>query len=337
MVANHISDAVLVSSISGDENPVVESNFQSPQRMVPHNRVRRAVDILSPGGLSLDDSGDFQSPLKKFRGNEQVNWQGTPLAENFKRGHLLYGLTPVREKVLPTLDATIPATTGESSPHTIDRFNNKLLGVFDNLSAFHSYKPDLETDHGRYFVKIKDAAIQEFETIEEFIHLDEDKKIEWLCQRAVKDKAYYIHFCLDEVDTDRVASGFFEEKGKLKVDAAFTTSELRFIFDNWEEVSHRVTFYCDGEEVDAPWVGVNKVVWEQSYKTSAEAKCLVDASVRDRASQRVSRFSFSKNLANAFDNDDDLYVSDDLKDGLPCGDDKGSKQDGGAIRKQLFV
>ncbi|EMF0405602.1 hypothetical protein IL090_001814 [Enterococcus hirae] len=68
---------------------------------------------------------------------------------------------------------------------------------------------------------------------------------------AMEKQDMELYYCLDEIDIELV----LDEKNldDIKGRKSMTSSELRYIYRNWEKLRGKVTFISQGKKVKAPW------------------------------------------------------------------------------------
>lgn len=97
---------------------------------------------------------------------------------------------------------------------------------------------------------------------------------------TVRDDQPLIHFILDDIDMQKVC----DRKNPFKVDVAgkgqtepITSSELRFVYRNWNDLQKNVHFYVNLELMAPPWIAdwakvdvtgkvlISKIAWWEAY------------------------------------------------------------------------
>ena len=158
--------------------------------------------------------------------------------------------------------SNVPLINRSYRQPTIDRLNNQIFPYIklDKLPSPQKNDPDLVTHFEFAKVFLKSLGN---------IDLDnENLVIGKLCLSALHNPQFpRIHFVVDGIDIQRVASGIKREDGRDKVDG-YTTEEMRRIYQQ-PILLAKVSFYNKGKQQAPPWK-TYAVHWNKYYNTDEE-------------------------------------------------------------------
>ena len=265
------------------ETQTLDSPFDSPfARAQPHRSLPRKLGFQdsSPSVESTPTTTPTQAtpwvktPTKTSTWS-QGEFTASDFFKNFKYGqrHLVYGLNidGGRRKYVMALEkvwmerSTVAGSTLMSHPYkqpTIDRLNNHILPYIKlgRLPVPQREDPDL-VNHFRF-------AKAFYKTMGSQGLSDDSDIIGNLCLAALHNPYFpQIHFVVDKIDIQRVASGI-RRKDWRDITDGFTTKEMRHLYLR-PKLLAQVSFFYKGKQQAPPWIS-HKQVWKEFYNTDEE-------------------------------------------------------------------
>lgn len=220
--------------------------------------------------------------------NTEKKFNQSALYQSFKAGDLLYGRHETRKKYMSELSEKINYTHNI----TTNQYNNSIC-INGEINAFRKdliNERNPEAAEKYYHYLLTNRNYQKFtpEKIEASALKDRSLRSKsfllmlYSCRAAIECPQFStIHFCLDGVDLKNVQEKIRppintdKVKKPAAIDYRITTSELRFIYKNWETLKEKVKFYRDGAIVECPWEA-SPEEWAKNFLTSAQAKEKLD-------------------------------------------------------------
>lgn len=301
------------------------------------------------------------------------------LKENFKQGDLIYGTESFRRAKINELKALQVS----SIAFTIDTYNNVILTRV--LNDKMRFELDKETAFMQW-LESKEFEDENLDKEEIIKHLDaikhvegypkislinneratkdksrridkEDRKIRRACKARLAHQHTTIHFLLDSIDIiqtfDRTYSMSATRATKKAIKKcffdSFTSTELRFIFKNYDAIKDHVKLYFNDQEVDFyDWVKNLRAVekeaiyrWaKQKDETKIANSSLLQTIINDVSNQQSNTDGVNSNNNNISSTPSSSPVEEDsIKKRKNSDKDEGSELSPPSkqIMKNLFA
>ncbi len=127
------------------------------------------------------------------------------------------------------------------------------------------------------------------------------------CYLAIENYPGMIHFCLDGLDLNKTRHG---RKQNHKGYNSYTSSELRYVAINYDQLKHKICFYKHGLRVNPPWITeeLSPQEWLQDYREE-----YAQAESTHQPESIARRNLFLADEEDALTNNDELSMEADLK------------------------
>lgn len=236
-------------------------------------------------------------PAKRKKVAEDI-YSSSEIIENFAVGDLLYGLEDSRKKYISYIQDKL----GERSNLlcTADRYNNKFLCKFEEKDSeeiqellkdgkiFSEAKPsasqasqnrprpnlsntDIDDAKKKEILKYAKDIVEQIKPRYFNTPRHEKELFKRFCKDAINytiKQGHKIHFLLDGVNIDQVTAAEGGDPNR----ESYTSSELRYIYRNWEKFEGHIIFYLNGKVTQSPWTKEDTQSWGSYTPKSRSGK-----------------------------------------------------------------